>query len=123
MDSKPRNIDLWMQETLNSWAEQGTLQLEKSTQLQKSIAKLAHQERRKRFTRKVSALAAAILTFIWFLFASCPVAAASYAGNSIHSTQPFQVTVICPLAFLTCFLVKRQFQSLTTNINFEVYYE
>jgi len=123
MDSEPRNIDLWMQENLNSWAEHGNLSLDRSTQLHMRIANLAHQERKNRFTRKASGLVAAIISFLWLLFANCPVAAASYVGSSIHSNHFPEVKVIGLLAILICFFIKHQFQAQTTNSNFEVNYE
>jgi hypothetical protein len=123
VDSESHELDLWMQETLNNWAEQGTLPLERSEQLQMKIAKLAHQERINSLTRKACGLAAGILTCIWLLFANCPVAAASYAGNSIQSTYSCQSTLVGLFVILICFFIKHPFQFPTTNNNFEVKYE
>ena len=123
MDFEPQKMDLWIQETLNNWAEQGTLPLEKSAQLHLRIAKLAQQERKNRLTRKACGLAAGILTCIWLLFANCPVAAASYVGNPIPSTYSCQFTLIGLFAILICFFIKHPFQSQTINIHFEVKYE
>jgi len=124
VDSEPRKMELWIQGTLNSWAEQGTLSRERSTQLHLSIAKLAQQERKNRLTRKAFELVAGIIiTCIWLLFASCPVAAASYMSSPIHSTLSPQIRVVSILAILIYLLLKHQFQYQTTNSNFEVNYD
>ncbi|MDD3308317.1 MAG: hypothetical protein PHO29_14665, partial [Acetobacterium sp.] len=120
MDSEPDNMDLWMQETLNSWAEQGTLSLERSAQLQMKITELAHHEKKGRFTRKVWGLVAAITAFIWMLFANCPVAAASYVSSTFQSNAFSQVWEISLLVILMCFLVKHQTRPAMKNMNIEV---
>jgi len=123
VNSEPQKMDLWIQETLNNWAEQGTLPLGRSEQLQMKIAKLAHQERKNSLTSKACGLAAGILTCIWLLFANCPVAAASYVGNPIPSTYSCQFILTGLFAILICFFIKHLLQSQTTNIHFEVKYE
>lgn len=123
MDSEPRDLDIWMQEMLNSWAEQGALPSEKSAQLRVRVARLARQERKNRFIRKVYGLAAAIITCIWMLFASCPVAAASYVNNPIYSAPFAQVNAVCIVALLIGFFINHPFRVQTNNINFEVKYE
>ena len=123
MDSESQKMDLWMHETLNGWAEQGTLSLERSAQLHLRIAKLAQQERKSRLTRKACGLVAGIVTCIWLLFANCPVAAASYVSNPIHSTHSCQFTFVGLFVILICLFLKHSFQFQTTNINFEVKYE
>lgn len=121
MEPETRDIDVWMKETLNNWAEQGTLSLEKSAQLQMNIAKLANQERRNHFTRKICSIVAAIITFIWLILGSCPVAAASYVDRPIHSTHFPQVMIVSLFIILICFFLNLLFRK--ANSNFEVNYE
>lgn len=121
MDPETRDIDMWMKKTLNNWAEQGTLSLEKSAQLQMNIAELANQERKNHFTRKVCSIVAAIITFIWLIFGSCPVAAASYVDRPIHSAHFSQVIIVSLFIILICFFLNFLFR--TANSNFEVDYE
>lgn len=123
MDFETRDIDLWMQETLNSWAERGTLSSEKSAQLQMSVSKLASEEKKSRFTRKVCGLVAATITFIWLLFASCPIAAASYVDSPIISTHSPEAKVVGLFCILIYFFIKPQFQSQITNNNIGVNYD
>jgi hypothetical protein len=119
VDSK--DIDLWMQETLNSWAQQGSLSSDKSIQLQANIAKLAQGEK-KSLSRRIYSLAAAIITFIWLLFVSCPAAAAAYAGTSFYSSHKSPVKFLIVLGvFSLLFCRKCKFE--TMHNHFEVYYE
>jgi hypothetical protein len=111
MGFETREIDLWMKETLNNWAEQGSLSSERSAQLQLNIINLSKQDRKNYITRKVCGLVAALITFIWLLFASCPVAAASYVGSPKNSTQSPQIKIVVLFSVLIFFFIKHQFQS------------
>lgn len=104
MDPETRDIDIWMKETLNSWAEQGALSSDKSAQLQISISKLANREKKNHFKRKVCRFVAAIITFLWFLLANCQVAAAAYMGNTIDSTHSFQLKLVSLTLVLLCYI-------------------
>ncbi len=123
MDSKLPNMDSWMDDTLNSWAEQGTFSSERSNQLHEIVTNLAHQERKNRLTRKICELVVAIITSLWLLFASCPVAAASNVSDPMHLNHSLQINVIGLLAIFICFFLKNQIQSQTNNRNLEVHYE
>lgn len=123
MDSEPRNIDLWVQETLNSWAEQGTLSRGRSDQLHLKIVQLARQERKNRLIRKACGLVAGTIICIWLLFANCPVAAASYAGSPVHTRLYPQPEVFCLYAIVFCSLLIQYFYAQIINGNIEVTYD
>lgn len=123
MDSKLPNLDLWMEDTLNSWTDQGALSSERSTQLHAIVTNLAHQEKKNHFVRKVFELIAAIITCIWLLFASCPVAAASYLNNTGHISHFPQVDVLALLTILIYFSFNYRIKYHTPNRYFEVNYE
>lgn len=115
MDPDTHDIDIWLNETLNNWAEQGTLSSQRSAQLQMGISKLAYQEKKRSFIRKICSLVAAIITFLWFLFANCPVAAAACTGNTVVFTHVFQFKTVSLVLILFGFIIKKQF-----DINNEV---
>lgn len=73
-------IERWLNDKLNHWAESGTLPLDKSIQIERHIAELGRLEKKNRFTGRILSIVTAILTLLWMLFASCPVAAASCSG-------------------------------------------
>lgn len=82
MDNQPGDLDALLQETLGDWIDQGVLPADKSAQLESRIRNMARQDRKNRAVNRLYGLALAIATCIWLLFVNCPVAAASYAGDS-----------------------------------------
>lgn len=117
MDAEPRNVDEWMQDALNNWAEQGALPSDKSAQLRAQIVRLAQRERRNRWIRKLYGLAAAIITWIWMLFASCPVAAAACRETFHPAADLAFLNVACFLLILVGIYIG---QSLPLFLNMSI---
>lgn len=124
MESSTDNMDLWMENTLNRWAEAGDLSAVKSTRLQEMIAELAYRERKKRMTRRTACgFIAAMMACLWLLFASCSVAAAAaYLGTAAAHPQPGSYSIACLMVVSTCFCLKHLLQ-IKNDKRFEVYYE
>jgi len=123
MDTEPRNMDLWMETRLNSWAEQGRLSADKSMHLQTMIAELAHQERKNRIFRTIYRLVATIIAYLWLLFARSPVAAAAYKSSSLESSPDLSINAVVLLAVLIVWGLAYGIQSQGSNLNLEVKYE
>ncbi len=124
MESSPDNMDLWMENALNCWAEAGDLPAVKSARLQEMIAELAYQERKKRMTRRTACgFIAAMMACLWLLFASCSVAAAAaYLGTAAVHPQPGSYSMASLVVVSTCYCLKHLLQ-IKNNKQFEVYYE
>lgn len=104
-----------MQDALKNWADQGALPSDKSAQLRAQIVQLAQRERKNRLIRKLYGLAAAVITWIWMLFASCPAAAA--CQGTFNPTAHFALlNIVCFLLILVGILVRQPLQ-LWFNMN------
>ncbi len=121
MISEPRDFELWMEEVMNCWAEDGQLPQDKSVQLHAMVARLAHQERRIRLFRTALGFAAALIACIWILFTSCPVAAAAYLGGTF-SARPFN-PLLMPALTGASVLILFRYRPAEYHNNFEVPYE
>lgn len=124
MESTSDNMDLWMENTLNRWAEAGELPAMQSILLQEMIAKLAYQERKKRMTRRTACgFIAAMMACLWLLFASCSVAAAAaYLGSTASHVQIGPSFIAGIMVIATCSILNRLYQSQYISIT-EVYHE
>lgn len=109
-----QDIEVWLHDKLNHWAESGTLPLDKSIRIEKNIAELGRLEKKNRFTGRILSLITAILTLLWMLFASCPVAAASCSGIAGASHNQAQLVYSIVLAILMCCIFGKM---KTANIN------
>lgn len=105
MDTEPRDMNMWLQETLNNWVDQGALPTDRSAQLECRIRRLARQDRKNRVMRKLYGLALAIATCIWFLFVNCPAAAASYIVTP-YSSHSASLNILILLSVFSGYLVK-----------------
>ncbi len=123
MATEPRNMDLWMETTLNSWAEQGRLSADKSMHLQSMIAEHAHQERKNRISRMIYRLVATIIAYLWLLFARSPVAAAAYKSSPLETSPDLSIGAVILLAILLVWGLAYGVKSQGSNLNLEVKYE
>lgn len=121
MDQEP-NIDLWLQNSLKHWAEQGTLSADQSLQIQMKITALAEKERKTHISNKIISILTAIITMLYTLFASCPVAAASYSSSPIAASHSMQILVFCMLFINLAGFLYKNVQPVKI-ILFEVNYE
>ncbi|MBP1761613.1 MAG: hypothetical protein H6Q64_1155 [Firmicutes bacterium] len=121
MGSESRDLELWLEGSMQRWAEQGQLPRGKSIQLDKMVARMAQQEKRRRLMRAAFSFVAAFIVCIWLLFTNCPVAAANYFSGPTPAS-PFDLSILPVLISLAVpFIVWEK--SAGHKINDEVRYE
>jgi hypothetical protein len=121
MGSESQDLEFWIEDSMQRWAEQGQLPREKSIQLDKMVARMAHQEKRRKLMRKAFGLVAAFIACIWLLFTNCPVAAANYLGRTT-SASPLDLSIWPVIISMTVpYIVWKK--SAGHQINDEVRYE
>jgi len=121
MGSESQDLELWLEDSMQRWAEQGQFPRDKSIQLERMVARMAHQEKRRRKIRAVFSFVATFIACIWLLFTNCPVAAANYFSGPTPA-YPLSLSILPVLISLAVpFIVWEK--SAGHKINDEVRYE